>query len=169
MASKLGHFDDQGNACLKFSLCGVAHKEPGLEFTGIIDTGFTGFIQIPIQNAFALKLPLDGTVKATLADGSASTCLTGLAKVTFEGVTTVGTVMLEFNGQDILIGMDFLRVFKLSLIVAKGAVLILDEDWLEKAGKAYEEGMKTQKAQEAATSSSPSEPAPPAEQFEPDA
>ncbi len=57
----IGHYDQQGNACLKFHLCGTKHEAPGLEYTGIIDTGFTGFIQLPIQHAFSLSLPLEGT------------------------------------------------------------------------------------------------------------
>ena len=44
MTSGAGHFDSLGNPSLKFHLCGIAHEEPGLEFEGIIDTGFTGFI-----------------------------------------------------------------------------------------------------------------------------
>ena len=44
MTSGAGHFDSLGNPCLKFHLCGVAHDLPGLEYVGIIDTGFTGFI-----------------------------------------------------------------------------------------------------------------------------
>ena len=68
----LGSYDEQGNACLKFHLCGVRHDPPGVEYTGIIDTGFTGFLQIPIATAFELALPLEGTTSVTLADGSTS-------------------------------------------------------------------------------------------------
>lgn len=129
----IGFFDQQGNACLKFHLCGVNHDEPGLEFSGIIDTGFTGFLQVPIQHAFSLGLPLNGTVSATLADASQVTCLTALGRTTFAKQTLVGVVMLEFQSQDILIGMDFLRQFKASLVIAKGHVVLFDEDWIEKA------------------------------------
>jgi len=155
-----GHFDQLGNACLKFHLCGIRHPEPGLEFEGIIDTGFTGFIQLPIQHAFSLKLPLDGTVSVTLADGSSTVCLTVLARTTFDGETKLGVVSLESNSQEILIGMDFLRKFKKSVIIAKNDVLILEEDWLEKL-----KSMSAEKPTEAETNpSSPTEPAPPSGQ-----
>jgi hypothetical protein len=61
MTSGAGHFDSLGNPRLKFHLCGVARDPPGLEFEAIIDTGFSGFIQLPMQHAFSLKLPLEGT------------------------------------------------------------------------------------------------------------
>ena len=57
----LGHYDEQGNACLKFHLYAVRHSPPGIEYTGIIDTGFTGFLQLPLSHAmswrFLLKAP----------------------------------------------------------------------------------------------------------------
>lgn len=131
MASGPGHFDPRGNACLKLHLCGVAHKEPGLEFEGIIDTGFTGFIQLPIQHAFSLKLPLEGTAGYTLADGSSSVCLTALARTTWKDKTETGTITLTTGATDILIGMEFLRRFKLGLLIVMQTVMLIDETELQ--------------------------------------
>src|SRR3954454_15031300 len=122
MTSGAGHFDSLGNPCLKFHLCGVAHDPPGLEFEAIIDTGFSGFIQLPLQHAFSLKLPLEGTASYILADGSRGTSLTALATTTFEGQTIVGVVTLTPGTQDILVGMSFLRQFKLGLMIVKDTV-----------------------------------------------
>lgn len=132
MTSGVGHFDSLGNPCLKFHLCGVAHEPPGLEFEGIIDTGFTGFIQVPIQNAFSLKLPLEGTSSYILADGSRGVYLTALARTTFGGKTHVGAVSLAPGSQDILVGMDFMRQFKLGIIVMTKLILLVDEDEIER-------------------------------------
>ena len=151
MASGAGHFDSLGNACLKFHLCGVAHKEPGLEYEGIIDTGFTGFIQLPLQYAFSLKLPLEGTASYTLADGTQTACLIALAKTTFGGKTVTGAVTLAPGSQDILVGMGFLRQFKLGMIMVKNFVFMLDEEELEKI-------QQQQKA--SATSAPPTIPGP---------
>ena len=136
MPSGTGHLDQLGNACLTFHLCGVIHEEPGLEFTGIIDTGFTGFIQLPLQHAFSLKLPLEGTASYTLADGTQTTCLMALAKTTFAGKTHVGAVTLAHGSQDILIGMGFLRQFRLGLVIFMKSVVLLDET---EAGKLEED------------------------------
>ena len=131
MASGTGHFDDLGNPCLKFHLCGVAHEEPGLEFTGIIDTGFTGFIQLPLASAFSLRLPLATTAAYTLADGSQGAYLIALAKTTFAEKKVVGAVSLTPGSQDVLIGMGFLRQFKLGMIMLKDVVVMIDEEELE--------------------------------------
>lgn len=128
MTSGAGHFDSLGNPCLKFHLCGVAHDPPGLEFEAIIDTGFSGFIQLPMQHAFSLKLPLEGTSSYVLADGSRGTSLTALAHTTFGGTTVLGVVSLTPGSLDVLVGMDFLRRFKLGLIMTKGTIVLSDED-----------------------------------------
>ena len=47
----------------------------GLFFKGLIDTGFTGFGQIPLIDALSLGLPLEGTVRLTLLDSSRVACL----------------------------------------------------------------------------------------------
>ena len=131
MSSGVGHFDSLGNPSLKFHLCGVAHKEPGLEYEGIIDTGFTGFIQLPLQHAFSLKLPLEGTTTYTLADGSQTACLLALGRTSFAGKVVTGVVTLAPGSQDILIGMGFLRQFKLGMIMVKESIVLIDEEELE--------------------------------------
>jgi predicted aspartyl protease len=131
----IGHFDKQGNACLKFHLCGVKHDDPGVEYTGIIDTGFTGFVHLPMQYSFALGLPLHGTVSVTLADGSNGVCLAALAKTSYGGKQQTGVVTLEANATDILVGMDFLRRFNLGLVVSKQGVWLLPEELLDKLSK----------------------------------
>ena len=135
MASGVGHFDSLGNPSLKFHLCGVIHQEPGLEFEGIIDTGFTGFIQLPLQHAFSLKLPLEGTASYTLADGNQTACLIALAKTTFAGKKVIGAVTLAPGSQDILVGMGFLRQFKLGIIMVKDKIILLDEEELDNTGQ----------------------------------
>jgi predicted aspartyl protease len=127
MTSGAGHFDSLGNPCLKFHLCGVAHDPPGLEFEAIIDTGFSGFIQLPMQHAFSRKLPLEGTSSYVLADGSRGTSLTALAHTTFGGTTVLGVISLTPGSLDVLVGMDFLRRFKLGLIMTKGTIVLTDE------------------------------------------
>ena len=139
MTSGAGHFDSLGNPSLKFHLCGIAHKEPGLEFEGIIDTGFTGFIQLPLQHAFSLKLPLEGTASYTLADGSQSACLVALAKTTFGDKKVVGAVTLAPGSTDILVGMGFLRQMKLGILMVKEIVFLLDEEELEEIGQKQQE------------------------------
>lgn len=156
MPSGAGHFDNLGNACIKFHLCGVVHKAPGLEYEGIIDTGFTGFIQLPLQYAFSLKLPLEGTASYTLADGTQGACLVALARTTFAGKTVTGAVTLAPGSQDILVGMAFLRQFKLGMIMVKSQVVMINEEELDDIGK------KQKKDEEAASEVPPETPPDPA-------
>ena len=125
----IGHYDEQGNACLKVHLCGIRHEPPGIEFEAIIDTGFTGFIQLPLANALQLSLPLEGTNIVTLADGSSSAMLTAVCFATLKGRTEEGVVLLAMNASPILVGMDFLRRFERALVVSKKVgVRLIDED-----------------------------------------
>ena len=93
----------------------MRHKEPGLKYIGIIDTGFTGFIQIPIQHAFSLRLPLEGTTTVTLADGSSLAVLTALGRATLLERAEIGVVMLSVSSNEILLGMDFLPAVQTGL------------------------------------------------------
>ena len=72
---------------------------------------------MPILQAFPLGLILNGTTKVTFADGSTATKLTALGRVTLEGVAKIGVVLLEEGSTDVLIGMDFLKAFEVSLLV----------------------------------------------------
>ena len=44
----------------------------------------------------------------------------------------IGAVSLAPGSQDILIGMGFLRQFKLGIIMVKNSVLLIDQEELEK-------------------------------------
>jgi len=125
-AAIAGYFDKAGNPCLTIGLRGVYSPTP-VEFEAIIDTGFTGFLSMPLIKAFPLGLPLHGTTAVTLADGSTSYKLLGHAKATLNNQTKEGLVILEPSSSDILLGMAFLRTFKLMLMVAQMGVGLIDE------------------------------------------
>ena len=134
MTHALGSYDARGNACLAFHLCGVRHDPPGVEHTGIIDTGFTGFLQLPLGVAFELALPLEGTTSVTLADASTTIKLTATARATVCEQSRSGSVILETASPEILIGMEFLRRFDIALFVTRDLVSIVSEEDLRRAG-----------------------------------
>ena len=132
----IGHYDQRGNACLKLHLRGVRHGAPGVEFEAIIDTGFTGFIQLPISHAMSLSLPLEGTNTVTLADESKLVMLTAIVEATFLGKTESGVALLSTASRSILVGMDLLRRFRRALVVSKTlGVVLMDEGPFEEALK----------------------------------
>lgn len=121
-----GWYDEGGNPCISFHLCGAAHKKPGLEYGGIVDTGFSGFIQLPFDKACELQLPLEGTAEVVLADGSSHIVLTTLGVATLADMEIMGTVDLS-QSPEILIGMEFLRKFKYGLGVFKDSVFLMPD------------------------------------------
>src|ERR1035437_3015731 len=80
MARKIGFLDGNGRPCIKVAIWGL-HRNFSQEFEAMIDTGFTGFLSIPISSAFPLGLTLYGTTTYTLADGSSSPKLLGFGTV----------------------------------------------------------------------------------------
>lgn len=126
-----GHFDQQGHPCLKIHLCGARHAPPGIEYEVLIDTGFSGFVQIPMAHAIALQLPLEGAQTLTLADGKTTTALTALVHATLGERGTDGVAVLSF-ADIFLVGMDFLRKFEQVLVIGKDYAGVIDESAVTK-------------------------------------
>lgn len=83
----------------------------------LIDTGFSGFLSIPILQAFPIGLILHTTSSVTLADGSTSNKLTCLGQAELDGESKVGLILIEPASDQVLLGMEFLRKFSKRLIV----------------------------------------------------
>jgi len=100
------------------------------EFDAIVDTGFTGFISMPMKDAIPLGLILSGTTSATLADGSSSHKLTALGTAIVGGESNLGVVLLSLGSgpSDVLVGMEFLRAFNKTLFVRDPRVELVDTD-----------------------------------------
>lgn len=120
-----GSFSKSGSPTLKVLVKGPFGK--GVEFEGILDTGFTGFISMPLLSALPLGLILYGTVTVELADGSKSVKLTARGLAIVEGETEVGVVILEPNANEVLIGMAFLRLFKRAVFLSQNMIFLVDE------------------------------------------
>ncbi len=89
--------------------------------TGIIDTGFTGFVQIPAPVGITLGLlvPPYAMSDALLANGTLQEVILKMAKVTVCDETQDGICQIPLTANSpILIGMDFLRRFERMLIVS---------------------------------------------------
>jgi clan AA aspartic protease len=132
MRVQTGSFDFNGNPVLKINVSGV-HSTASVEVVAIIDTGFSGFLSMPMLQAFPLGLQLAGTTSTILADGQTQNKLIACAKVTIGGIEQVGVVVLEPSSTDILIGMDFLRRFKMGLFISSSRVMLFDDDAFQKA------------------------------------
>jgi hypothetical protein len=98
---------------------------------------------MPLLKAFPLGLLLNATTTVTFGDGSTATKLTALEKVTIEGVWTIGVVLLEEGSTDVLIGMDFLKRFGVSLMVHPSTPTIIALVEEAAVTKAFEEAAKS--------------------------
>lgn len=124
-----GYFDKSGSPALRIRVSGPFG--PGAEFSAILDTGFTGFVCMPLLKALPIGLMLLGTTSVEQADGSNAIKLTARGSVRVGSETQIGIVVLEPTGSDVLIGMSFLRLFKKALVVATESVVLVDEAKIE--------------------------------------
>ena len=119
MAEWTGSFGSSGSPELKVKISGMVGD--GVEFTAIIDTGFTGFLSMPLVAAFPLGLLLFGTMNLVLADGSTSFRLTAYGSISVEAEKKSGIIVLEPASGEVLVGMEFLKRFGKALVVVPGA------------------------------------------------
>ena len=122
-----GKFDPYGNPTLSFRISADANTQ-GVEVSAIIDTGFTGFVLLPIQYALSLGLTPKSTTRLKLADDSVCIGILADAYVSLDKDNgRFGVITLERNSKEILIGMDFLRQFGLALAVFGTSITLIDE------------------------------------------
>jgi predicted aspartyl protease len=147
MSVQIGYLDTNGHPRLTIRISGT-HPTATAVVEAMIDTGFTGFLMLPIAQALPLGLALYGTGNYTLADGSSVTNFLAEGTVTVLTPTVVpvlastltappaavppatplkqesasGTVVL--GGDGALLGMEFLRTLDKLLLVGKVVMLV---------------------------------------------
>jgi predicted aspartyl protease len=156
MAITIGSTGKSGSPVIKFDIAG-AFPNSAREFEATVDTGFTGFISMPIMSALPLGLPLYGTTSVQFGDGKTATRFTALAGASLGGVTEAGVVILEPSTTDLLVGMEFLKSFKKSVLMYRGILFLIDESELDQFIKAAVDA--AQKAA-GATAADPNTPPP---------
>ena len=126
-----GQFDDLGLPKIDIGFCRDVHCLPEEQFRGkgIIDTGFSGFVQIPKRIATDLQLTLraTATTSMTLADNRTVTRQASYGIALLNGHPEGGMFYLDENLPHILLGMDFLRIFRRTLLVSpRSTVRLVD-------------------------------------------
>ncbi|MDX6444569.1 MAG: gag-polyprotein putative aspartyl protease [Blastocatellia bacterium] len=159
MPTWTGSFNKAGSPTLKIKIAGPLPGS-GQEFEAIVDTGFTGFVSMPIVKAFPLGLLLAGTTSVTLADGQSAFNLTATGIVTVGNSSEVGVIILQGSSADMLLGMDFLSKFGRVLFIHpnKGVASLIDEKDVDKF---FEELEKLEAAANAAADPPDDPPATP--------
>lgn len=118
--------------CIRFQITGTqGHPE---EVVATVDTGFDGFLMISEDQAAPHAMQPAGTTTATLADGQRIGMPMALVNLGFAGRTETGVAMVPRGRCECLVGMDFLRKFKLALLIADQQVQLIDLDEVAVAG-----------------------------------
>ena len=134
MAQGTGKINQRGCPTVDVEVSGAVPtiKRP---INALIDTGFSGFLLLPILEAFPVGLVLHGTTNVTLADGSSHSKLTCLGFVEFGGEKEGGVIIIEEKSTEALLGMEFLKKFKLSFVTDPdiGAVALIPSAVLKQA------------------------------------
>lgn len=127
MPAKTVSLSSAGHPYIKVKVYGISDNL-AQEFDALIDTGFTGFLMLPLTAAIPLGLTLISTTTYTLADGSSSLVLVALGTVEYEGQKVMGPISLEanVNCKDTLLGMDFIRQANQLLLLSSTGALLID-------------------------------------------
>lgn len=111
----IGSLDADGDPTVEIEVIG-AFGQPS-KFTCVVDTGFTGFLSIPLLQAFPVGLVLTGTMPMVFANGAVENRLICLGMARVDGVEKLGLIVIESESKQVLLGMDFLKKFGLKLLV----------------------------------------------------
>ncbi|HSM81337.1 MAG TPA: hypothetical protein VLS96_06605 [Nodosilinea sp.] len=87
----------------------------------VIDTGFTGFLSLPVATITALSLPWQFRDVGTLGDGSEAIFDMYKATVIWDGMAKV--IDVAASEADPLIGMSLLHGFELKLEAVEGGTV----------------------------------------------
>jgi len=123
----IGSFDKNGDPVIDIQIIGAFEQATTL--TCIVDTGFTGFLSMPLH-ALPAGLSVHGTVPMVFGDGTVENRLMCLGVARSGGVDQTGLIVIENQSTHILLGMDFLRKFgyKLLLCPSTGEVQMVAEE-----------------------------------------
>jgi len=131
-----GYFN-RHSACLDLESSSSNRQDQGIKIPAIIDTGFTGFVQIDVQMALALGWLSGGLNIGTTQIADGKTIPIGLfeSSVIIQNDSVVGLCQFPLRpNAPCLVGMDLLRRAGRALIMSKDKVLLLEEKRLDLSG-----------------------------------
>jgi len=105
----------------------------GTKFTALVDTGFSGFLSVPVMTGSLLGLKAHTTARYELADGKTSNPFPlayGYACLDDDPPFVQGLITLSAHTSTV-VGIDFLlRCGKVMLFSSKGIVMVSEADVL---------------------------------------
>lgn len=99
-----------------------------------VDTGFSGFLCMSADEAAPHAMEYVSASSARLADGSRAEVTLCTANVGFAGKSCSGAATIFQTPCECLVGVDFLRIFKLALVMNESTILLISPIELQRAG-----------------------------------
>jgi predicted aspartyl protease len=118
-----GSFDTDNSPTVTIKVAGDLGEK---EYTAVIDTGFTGFVALPLAEMIPLGLTTKDAASVRLGNGTVISNFVAEGIVSLSSQAEIGTIVLDENSNDILVGLDFLRKFKLGLVLTDSVVVLYD-------------------------------------------
>lgn len=110
-----GYFSNNGHPMFKISVYGYSRKV-SIPVEAMLDTGFTGFLSLPLAYCLQAGLILVSTADYVLADDSISSTLLCLGTIVLNDNKDVkGAISISFKSKSALLGMEFLSKLKAKL------------------------------------------------------
>jgi predicted aspartyl protease len=132
MLTRQGRIDANGHPYVEITVSADGSQGSGLSFEALIDTGFTGFVSLPIIAASTLNLQPHTTTRYELANGKlcdpvplarAFACVSG------DGFKP-GIVSISEHASGVLVGVEFLRTCGKGLLFLSTGISVIDEEEL---------------------------------------
>jgi predicted aspartyl protease len=133
MLIKQGRLDANGHPYVKIVVSADGADGSGMTFEALIDTGFTGFVSLPIIAATSLKLQPHTTATYELANGKSSDPIPlARAFACVSGDKFVAGVVSISEHVRVLVRVEFLRNCGKSLIFSSNSIGIIDDEEFKK-------------------------------------
>lgn len=129
MPKVVGSFDASGSPVVTISISSANEASPAVKvFDAVIDTGFTGFVQMPTQEANGVGIVARTSGDVEYADGRVRAVPLAWAHVALGEATEDGFIHLQDAIAEVTVGLEFLRAFRKTLVlsVADRSVLLID-------------------------------------------
>ena len=125
MTTAKGFYSSKGDPVVEFHM-GKPGSTMFFRSFGVVDTGFSGFIQVPSFLAILLQLPHAGWTHVTFADGRKTPAQLVSVEAQYDG-KTVRALATVSPSDETLVGMNFLRLFDKALVVSRHGIFLIDE------------------------------------------
>ncbi len=89
-----------------------------IKIVAIVDTSFSGFLQVPLATGISANLNILSIGRHTLADGSSVKTLQCVGKIRFAAIDLVGVVLLSEKSDACFAGMQFLRQLNMDFTIS---------------------------------------------------